>query len=373
MKLIFFNLCVSPHQMPYVNTLAHHPQVSYVAFVAPYIDIDERIEMGWNSSENMTDSAVNFYIAPSDEQVATLLKTHEGPNTHCIFSGINAFKQVAKWLKMSIQYNVRRAILTEPPMIYEHPLWQHALRFAIQDWPLTRYIDNVFVMGDRFVPYYQMWSKHWRVWPFMYCTELKSTNESITNNQSDKLRLIYVGELCHRKNVSVLLEAIATLPHAAERLTLDVVGDGRDMNKLRAYAQAHCHNVTFHGRQPMNKVSHYIQHADVLVLPSRHDGWGAVVNEALSLGRYVICSDHCGARYLINKLSFWTDELGCGCGQVFRSCDVAHLQEKIEFCINNSDKIAATIPRRIEWSKQTISSSAVAQKMIAILNNETKN
>lgn len=35
--------------------------------------------------------------------------------------------------------------------------------------------------------------------------------------------------------------------------------------------------------------------ADVLVLPSWHDGWGAVVSEALMAGTPAIASDACGS------------------------------------------------------------------------------
>ena len=37
------------------------------------------------------------------------------------------------------------------------------------------------------------------------------------------------------------------------------------------------------------------------MLPSRFDGWGAVVNEALMVGTPVICSDRCGASDLIEN------------------------------------------------------------------------
>jgi glycosyltransferase involved in cell wall biosynthesis len=37
------------------------------------------------------------------------------------------------------------------------------------------------------------------------------------------------------------------------------------------------------------------------VLPSRFDGWGAVVNEALMVGTPVICSDRCGASDVIEN------------------------------------------------------------------------
>ena len=37
--------------------------------------------------------------------------------------------------------------------------------------------------------------------------------------------------------------------------------------------------------------------ADVFVLPSRYDGWGVVINQALGAGLPVICSDQVGAGY----------------------------------------------------------------------------
>jgi glycosyltransferase involved in cell wall biosynthesis len=40
--------------------------------------------------------------------------------------------------------------------------------------------------------------------------------------------------------------------------------------------------------------------ADIFVLPSRHDGWGVVVNEALGAGLPIIVSDRVGARDLVD-------------------------------------------------------------------------
>ncbi len=37
--------------------------------------------------------------------------------------------------------------------------------------------------------------------------------------------------------------------------------------------------------------------ADVFILPSRYDGWGVVVNQAIGAGLPVICSDAVGAGY----------------------------------------------------------------------------
>jgi glycosyltransferase involved in cell wall biosynthesis len=43
---------------------------------------------------------------------------------------------------------------------------------------------------------------------------------------------------------------------------------------------------------------------DYLILPSRFDGWGAVVNEALARGVKVITNEKCGASSMI-KDDFW--------------------------------------------------------------------
>jgi glycosyltransferase involved in cell wall biosynthesis len=53
------------------------------------------------------------------------------------------------------------------------------------------------------------------------------------------------------------------------------------------------------GKMNAAQVQARIHDADALILPSREDGWGAVVNEALMAGTPVICSTACGAADLI--------------------------------------------------------------------------
>ena len=84
---------------------------------------------------------------------------------------------------------------------------------------------------------------------------------------------------------------------------------------------------------------------DALVLPSRHDGWGVVVNEALLQGVPVIVSDHVGAKCLV--------ELSSRAGLVFRCDEVDDLISKIRRFVFDSDlrddmrKSAADIGERI--------------------------
>jgi glycosyltransferase involved in cell wall biosynthesis len=57
--------------------------------------------------------------------------------------------------------------------------------------------------------------------------------------------------------------------------------------------------ITFKGTVNNSSLIASIPKYDLLVLPSRFDGWGAVVNEAIASGVKVICSDRCGAAILL--------------------------------------------------------------------------
>jgi glycosyltransferase involved in cell wall biosynthesis len=67
--------------------------------------------------------------------------------------------------------------------------------------------------------------------------------------------------------------------------------------------------IEFAGFQPPEELPRFFARADVFVLPSRHDGWGVVVNQALGAGLPILCSDRVGGahdlvRREVNGLTF---------------------------------------------------------------------
>jgi len=112
-------------------------------------------------------------------------------------------------------------------------------------------------------------------------------------------RLLYIGQLIQRKGVDRLLHALSQLGSADWKLVL--VGTGRDEVNLRALTGKLqlANRVQFYGALANAEAMSVLSSADVLILPSRFDGYGAVVNEALSRGVPVICSDQCGARQVV--------------------------------------------------------------------------
>ncbi|MFC1962407.1 glycosyltransferase family 4 protein [Chloroflexota bacterium] len=108
--------------------------------------------------------------------------------------------------------------------------------------------------------------------------------------------ILFVGRLSEEKNVeSLLLAARKVLDRYPKTLFL-IVGDGQMRQKLEKFARELKvePNVRFEGAISYENIPSYYQYCDLLVLPSKHEGWGRVVIEALSCGKPVVVSDTCG-------------------------------------------------------------------------------
>ena len=82
------------------------------------------------------------------------------------------------------------------------------------------------------------------------------------------------------------------------------------------------------GFQPPEELPRFFAKADVFVLPSRYDGWGVVVNQAIAAGLPVICSDMVGAGHdLVDEEKN---------GLKFQAGDAASLAEKMKRFLTES-------------------------------------
>jgi glycosyltransferase involved in cell wall biosynthesis len=91
--------------------------------------------------------------------------------------------------------------------------------------------------------------------------------------------LLFVGRLSEQKGLHFLLHAMQALD---DSITLDVVGDGPDRERLRALAHTLgvADRIRWHGARPQNELPPFYCSADVLVVPSIEEGLGLVAVEA---------------------------------------------------------------------------------------------
>lgn len=260
-------------------------------------------------------------------------------------------------------YALHRVLVAERPNGYwfkfglriPKPTWMHRIKFRLKDYKYAKHMERVFAMGSEAVAYYQSLGMDWTVHPFAYCTAVRPSEASCPAD--DVIHYIYCGSLVPTKDLLRIIEALSVAGNK-ERCDVSFVGDG----VMRAALEQETRKrglegkVRFLGTQPQQEVPSFMQRADVLILPSIYDGWGAVVNEALQSGCFVICSDAAGASDLIRKDS--------RLGMVFHRGDGRQLADCMAWCTKNIDEIRANRPFRQQWSEEHISGSVIARYLV---------
>jgi glycosyltransferase involved in cell wall biosynthesis len=108
---------------------------------------------------------------------------------------------------------------------------------------------------------------------------------------SGKTVVLYVGYFVARKGLHHLIQAFQAVP--GENDVLALVGSGPQEKHLRAISRSD-QRIIFPGYfEGAEKASWYAA-ADLFVLPTLHDPWGLVVNEAMAFGLPIIVTDAAG-------------------------------------------------------------------------------
>ncbi|MBN1268934.1 MAG: glycosyltransferase family 4 protein [Kiritimatiellae bacterium] len=107
---------------------------------------------------------------------------------------------------------------------------------------------------------------------------------------------LFSGVMVKRKGADLLLDAFRQVADKFPRAALLLLGNGELRAELEASVPGPLRDrVHFAGQVDYKDLPAYFAAADVFVLPSRHDGWGVVVNEACAAGLPVITTRAVGA------------------------------------------------------------------------------
>lgn len=285
-----------------------------VTVVAAKAMSESRQRLGWQPPHL---GSACLVIGPSRADVSNLVREGPADAIHCIAGArVDAMGTiVAKECRAARR---RMGIITETP----DPRGLGGLlrwgKYAAERVTIGRSYDFVLAMGETGVRWFRSCGyPAERIFPFAYVTEVDEIPPDVAVAPGP-FRLLFVGRLVDLKGVDVLLRALAR----TSGIELDVIGDGPLRGRLQELGQGMGlrDRVRWLGQLRPAEIPAWLTRSDVLALPSRKDGWGAVVNEALMLGTPVICSSACGASDLIQH-----DWLG----SVVRSGDVASLHAAI--------------------------------------------
>ena len=156
-----------------------------------------------------------------------------------------------------------------------------------------------------------------RVWQWGYFTEMPSAIRDFTESPGGVVSILWVGRMLKLKRVDLLINALHRLKSEGKLFRLTLVGEGPERERLQRLSdkllgKEYC---TIQGFIPSEEVTALMAKHDVYVLPSNaYEGWGAVVNEAMSVGCAVVASDKTGAgaaliEHGVNGLLFKSDSV----------------------------------------------------------------
>lgn len=313
MKFTFWANIFSPHLVPVVRSLAALGHE--VTMVAEQAVSPQRAAMGWRAPDL---GNVRGVLAPDERAVQELVTEDLAERVH-IVAGVRFEPLGVTALRAFAKHGARWGIVSESAD-------PRGVTGALRRWKYGRErariggsLHFVLAMGTRGVDWFlRAGYDSDRLFEFAYAVDTPSSTRNVSRADC-AARVLYVGQMIQRKGVDTLLQACARLD---DSFTLGLVGTGERESALRKLSQdvGVDDRCDWLGAVPSAAVHQAMEAADVLVLPSYHDGWGAVVNEALMTGLPVICSEQCGAACLIQ---------GALQGAAFPAGDVAGLSSAL--------------------------------------------
>lgn len=136
---------------------------------------------------------------------------------------------------------------------------------------------------------------------------------------SNKNVFLFVGRLVTIKNVETAIRAFSKLNQ--QENTFIIIGDGPERGKLEQLSKELSTNILFLGRLEGDFLNIWYNIANIFILPSILEPFGAVTNEALLAGCYAIVSNKAGSSCLIKN-----DINGC----LFNPQNIEELSEKMK-------------------------------------------
>lgn len=292
MVLVFWQKMISMHQAYYLKILAQNNRV--ILAVEKELHDDRRLQ-GWKVPEM---GNVEVVIIQNTQDAQNLIDKTKG-FMH-IFGGIKG-GVIHDFALNTVIKEQKIGVIAESAIQLGYRTFLKKWYYRYLCFKYRNNISFILAMGKIGVEWYKSCGFSPKIiHQFQYFTELPNDHVFINRDSSEKIRFTYVGQLIHRKGVDTLIKAIEKVKN--KNWHLSIIGSGILEQELKTEI-AHHHlneNVSFLGNKKNEEILRFLEtYSDYLILPSRFDGWGAVVNESLSVGTPVLVSENCGASSLI--------------------------------------------------------------------------
>lgn len=329
MTLTFFSNFLNIHQLPFCLEMIKHLGEENFRFVATAKMTQDRLEMGFEDMNNTKPFVIRAYEGGVEYNEAKRLAVES---------------DVAIMGSAPLEY-------TELRMKTNRLTFQYTERLLRLGW-------RVFLMPGFYRSTYRQFFRYRKRnqyilcasaftapdleklgWPRAKCFKWGyfpdvSENVSLSNNKvirhSDGFSIIWVGRLISLKHPESTITLGKELKAHGYDFTIKILGDGEERKNLQAKIEENnlSENVLLLGSLSHEEVLTEMRKSDIYLFTSdKREGWGAVLNEAMSAGCAVVASDAIGSTPFLIK-----DGEN---GYMYRDGDMDDLLQKVCSLIDN--------------------------------------
>lgn len=359
MSVWFWQKMISPHMANLAEELAKLGiKVHYVVYENMSI---ERASEGWIPPEI---PSVYLHFVKNNNDIDTLMESFLGDEIH-ICQGLRANGYISYAQKIIWERGLKNFIIIET---LDFSGWKGFIRNVVYKIIVgfrKKNINGVLAIGDKMPEIlYNLGFDKKTIYPFAYFLDKSQLKEELhpkINSSNNKFIFLYVGRMIALKRVDLFIKNLATLTDYDYEVWF--VGDGNEMNSLKELAVLSLKNKEkWLGQVPMSNVRSIMQQADCLVLPSIHDGWGAVLSESLIVGTPAICSSSCGGSIIVKASNV---------GGVFEKNNSSMFKNLLEIQLKNG-KVSDSTRSNIKAWAESLCAPAGAEYLKDILYDVKK-
>lgn len=184
-------------------------------------------------------------------------------------------------------------------------------------------------------------------------------------NDSEKLTIGVVSRLETIKGMDIVVPAFAEIHKDFPKTALLVVGDGslRESMEAMTISFGLSDSVSFAGRQPQNRLQEFYDKIDILLMPSRSEGFGLTAVEGMARGCILVAADTGGLPEVVRNGKE---------GYLHRPEDLKDLSDKIKYLIKDRNRMTlfskAALQRARDFSSEKY--NAKIRALYELLNNQ---
>lgn len=328
MKIVFVSNFLNHHQLPLCEAFINEG-IDY-KFIATEPLAEEQSKLMYEDMNNKYDFVVKTYESQEDYDYGMQL-CFDADVTIIGSAPIEFVKQRIQAGKLTFIYSER--LYKDKVKPYKLPL--HFWRFMRKYYrKKNMYLlcSSAFTAAD----FAKSFTFLKRAYKWGYFTEIKKYDDANVLIESKKeSSILWVGRLIDLKHPELALEMASRLIRDGYEFTLNIIGTGpiEDEIKTEISNRGLENHVMLLGAMTPQKVREYMEQSGIFLFTSdRHEGWGAVLNEAMNSACGVVAS------HIIGSVPFLISDGENGL--IYKDGDVENLYTKVKFLLDNPKKRA---------------------------------